>query len=125
MLDEAPPLCVHIDIISLSIFDDVPIVFPSDTDVGGEVDIAFLIFSCFGLRVKFISKCISPGWSKPEGSPLAWIYIMGSSYNKLKLFFAFDTECSSRNLFRSYTAWLVRIAPSTYYRSWFPTLKFS
>ena len=45
MLDEAPPLCVHIDIISLSIFDDVPIVIPSDTDLDDEMDIAFLFFS--------------------------------------------------------------------------------
>ena len=53
VLDDAPPLCVSIDIISLSDVEDAPIVSPSDN---GQVDIAFFFISCLGLEVKSMSE---------------------------------------------------------------------
>ena len=49
MLLDAPPLCARIDNISLLNVEYVSIVIPSDTCLGGEVDIAFILFPCFGL----------------------------------------------------------------------------
>ena len=51
---------VSIDIISLSKFEAAPIVIPSDIGLDGELDLAFLLFSCLGLGVKSVSECISP-----------------------------------------------------------------
>ena len=39
MLDDAPLLCVPIDIISLSNVEDAAIVIPSDTGLDSELDI--------------------------------------------------------------------------------------
>ena len=55
MMDDAPPFCVPIDIIRLSNVGDVPIVILSDIGLGGELDIAFMFFCCFGLEVKSVS----------------------------------------------------------------------
>ena len=49
MLDDAPSFSVPIDIISLYNVDDVPIVIPSFISLDGELDIAFMFFSCFKL----------------------------------------------------------------------------
>ena len=56
VVDDAPPLCVSIDIISLSDVEDAPIVSPSDNSLDGQVDIAFLFISCLGLGVKSMSE---------------------------------------------------------------------
>ena len=98
MLDEAPLSCVPTDIIRLSNVEDVPIFIPSDIRLDGELDIAFLLFSCLGLGLKSVSKCISPGWSKPEDNTAVGNDTMRSSYNVLKLFHAFELDCSSLGL---------------------------
>ena len=87
MLDDEPPFCVHIN-ISLSNVEDAPIVIPSDTRLDGELDIVFLLFSCLRLRVKPVSECISPEWSKPEEYPSNRSDDMCSSNNALRLLVA-------------------------------------
>ena len=86
MLDDATPFCVSTDIISLSNVEDISIGTQSDIGLDGELDIAFLLFSCLGLGVKSVSECISPGWSKPEDNPSVRSDAMRSSYKVLKLF---------------------------------------
>ena len=80
MLDDAPPFCVPVDNIRLSIVEDVPIVIPSDIGLGGELDIAFLFFSCFGLAKKIVSESTSPRWPKPEASQSTWSDVMRLLY---------------------------------------------
>ena len=60
VLDDALPLSISIDIISLSNVESVSTGIHSDTGLDGEVDIAYLFFSCFGLEVKSVSEFISP-----------------------------------------------------------------
>ena len=60
VLDDAPLLCVPIDIISLSNVEDAPINIPSDIGLVGESDNAFLLFSCLGLGVKSIPSAPAP-----------------------------------------------------------------
>ena len=86
MLDDTPPFRVSTDIISLSNVEDIAIVIQSDIGLDGELDFAFLLFSCLGLGVESVSECISPGWSKPEDNPSVRSNAMRSSYNVLKLF---------------------------------------
>ena len=84
---------MSIDIISLSNVEGVSIVIPSDIGLDGELDIAFLHFSCLGLDVKSVFECISPGGSKPAQSD-----VMRSSYHVIKLVLAFELCCSSLGL---------------------------
>ena len=57
-----------------------------------------------------MSECISPRWSKPNGIPLVWIGLMRSSYNILKICFAFELDCSSLGLILNIIAFLLCLA---------------
>ena len=92
---------MSIDIISLSNVEDVPLVILSDIGLDGELDIAFLHFSCLGLVLKSVFECISPRWSKPARSD-----VMRSSYNVFRLFLAFELGCCSLGLMLDIIAFL-------------------
>ena len=110
MLDDAPPLWVPIDTTSLSIFEHVPIVIPPDIGLDGEWEIALLLFSCLGLGVKFVSECISPAWPKTEDNPSVRSDVKHSSYTVLKLFLAFELDCSFLGLMLGIIAFLPCLA---------------
>ena len=78
MLYDAPPFCVPVDNLSNSNVEDVPIVFviPSDIGLAGELELAFLFFSCFGLVKKIESEFTNPRCLKPEVSPSTWSDVM-------------------------------------------------
>ena len=80
MLDDELRFCMPIDIISLSNFEDSPIVILLDIGLDGEIEITFFLFSCLGLGVKSVSECISTGWSKQEESRSVRRDVVSSSY---------------------------------------------
>ena len=63
VLDDAPPFCLCIDVISLSNVADAPIVIPSDIGLFGEAEDASLLMSFLGHGVKFTSGWVISGWS--------------------------------------------------------------
>ena len=57
-----------------------------------------------------MSECAIPRLSKPEDGPPDWSDVRRSSYNVIKLFFAFEYDCSSQGLMLDIIAFLLYLA---------------